>query len=216
MSSQRPGQLTAIAIIAIVLGLMGGCAGLWGLGGALLQGQLQSTQEKWLESSGMPASQLESQRAMQHRIEEIQRKWMPFTATQQTLNLLASAALLAAGVLLLRMHARGPMLFVASVIGNLVVDLAGGVLGVVIQQDTQEVMHQMMADMAAQSPGAPGAGRMFEGIVQASSWLGVCMAGGWFLLKAAYYVWGIVYLRKPEAKRLFAGETSPAAWREAP
>lgn len=216
MSSQRPGQLTAIAILAIVLGILGSCGGLWGIGGALLQGSLQQAQEGWMESSGMPAEQLEAQRAMQERIEEIQRKWLPFTVTHQSLNLLASALLLAAGVMLLRTNARAPGVFLGAVGANVFVDLAGGILGVVVQQDTQEVMQQMMADIAAGSPEAPGADRMFEGVMQASAWLGVCMAGGWLLLKVAYYVWGVVYLRKPEVKRLFAGEEQPAQWREAP
>ena len=220
MSSQRPGQLTAIAIVGIVLGILGTCGGLWGVAGALLQGPMQEAmreqQEKMFAGSGIPAEQLESQRGFQQQIEELNAKWVPFTATHQTLNLIASAILLAAAIMLLRTSARAPTVFVIAVAANVFVDLVGTILGIIVQQDMQEAMQGMMADMAAQQPGAPGADRMFEGIMQASSWLGICFGGAWLLVKIGYYVWGLVYLRKPEVKQLFGGTDQPAQWREAP
>ena len=200
MSSSRPGALTAIAVIAIVLGLLGACGGVMGVGGLLVQGALGDTQRRMLEQSGAPTEHIEAQLAMQDQVNAIQRKWMPFTGTHQALNLIASSLLLAAGILLLRTHRTGPLLFVAAVAANSFVDIGGAVIGVLVQMDMQSVMQNMFASAGM---GDPQMDRMFDGIIEASGWTGVCFAAVWVALKLGYYLWGVVYLRRPQVRAIF-------------
>jgi hypothetical protein len=200
MTSQRTGALTAIAVIAIVLGLLGACGGVMGIGGLLVQGTLGDTQRRMLEASGAPPEHVEAQLAMQDQVNEIQQEWMPFTGTHQALNLIASSLLLAAGILLLRTSRTAPPLFVAAVAANVFVDIGGAVIGVLVQMDMQSVMQNMFSGAAM---GDPQMDRMFDGIMKASGWTGVCFAAVWVALKLGYYLWGVIYLRKPEVRALF-------------
>ncbi len=203
MEKKRPGGLLAIAIIGIILGSLGGCMGLWGMGSVALQGPLQESQRRMLERSG-DNPQIQAQLAAQDEIYEVTRRWMPFTLTHQGLNLIASMVLLAASVLLLRWSGVAPAVFLGAVVANVVVDAAGSILGILVQQDTSEVMQRMMAATASGTPGAPPEmERMFEGIMQASSFVGVCFGVGWLLVKLGFYVWGVVYLRRPATRGLF-------------
>ena len=201
MASERTGALTAIAIIAIVLGLLGACGGVLGIGSLLVQGPLAETQRRMFEQSGAPPEQIEAQLAMQDQANEVQRKWLPFTGTHQALNLIASSLLLAAGILLLRTSRTGPTLFVAAVAANAFVDIGGTVIGVLVQMDMQEVMRGMF-DTA--SMGDPQMDRFLDGIMKASSWTGLCFTAVWVGLKLGYYLWGVLYLRKPAVRALFA------------
>lgn len=202
MTASRPGALTAIAIIAISLGTLGACGGVFGIGGLLIQGPLEESQRRMLEGSGVPTEQLEAQRAAQEHMTAVQREWMPFSLTHASLNVIASALLLVAGIMLFRTSRSAPTIFLAAVALNLLVDVGGGVLGILVQQDMQEAMAMMMTSAAP--PGAdPQFERMFEGIVRASAWTGVCFAVVWMLAKLGYYVWGVLYLRRPQVRALF-------------
>ena len=78
------------------------------------------------------------------------------------------------------------------------------ILGLVVQQDMQEAMAIMMS--SATPPGAdPQLDRMFDGIMRASAWTGVCFAIAWVLGKLGYYLWGVLYLRRPQVRSLFGG-----------
>lgn len=199
METKRPGALTAIAIIAIVLGSLGGCMGMFGLAGAAMSGSMQEMQREMLEGVGS-SPEIEAQRRMQDEMAAINSKWLPFTASHQALNLLASTLLLAAGVLMLRGSPRAAVVFLAAAGVNLFVDLAGGGLGILVQQDTQEAMQSFMSTAAATQPGGPDMARMFDGIMQASGWASACFAVGWLLVKAGFYGWGAIYVRKPAAR----------------
>lgn len=211
MERKRPGGVLAVALLAIGLGSLGGCVGLWSLAGAAMQGRLQETQQRILEQGAAANPQLQAQLDAQRELQEVTSAWMPFTVTHQALNLIASTVLLVVGILLLRWHPLAPMAFLVAGAANAVVDLAGAVLGVLVQRDTSEVMRRMMSSAAATDPAsAQEMGRMFDGIMQASAWVSMCFAGGWVLLKLVYYGWGAVYLRRPDPRRLFeAAPPSP-------
>jgi hypothetical protein len=202
----RPGQLLAIAVIGIILGSLGGCGGLVGLAGGVMQGRMMEQQVEILERSGMPAEQVDRQRRMVDRMRAVTAEWLPFTATHQVLNIVASVVLLGASVMLLRWSATGPSLFVVAAAANLIVDTGGAFVGALVQRETSEMTREMMREVSAGAgaPPPPGMGDMMEGFVQASAWMGMCLAGGWVLLKLGFYVWGVVYLRKPEVRARFS------------
>lgn len=204
---ERPGGLLAIAVIALVLGGLGGCMGLWGVVGNAFQETMSDKQMELIEESGGSQRQAEMQRQMQERLLEVTRKWRPAVIGHQALNAIVSIFLLAAGIMLLRWNPKGLQIFFAAAIGNLVVDLGGGILQMFMQMETNEVMQQMMRDITTSDPNAPaGMGRMMDGIMQASAGVGVCFAVGWGLLKIGYYVAGLLYLRKDHVQRLFSDE----------
>lgn len=205
---RRPGALLAIAIIGLVLGLLGGCAGLFGVVTPIFQESLQATQRE-LATPGAPPEMVEMQRNMEDQMNAVTHEWMPFTITHQALNLLLSLALVGASLLLLVLHPKGPLLFFLAVAMNLVVDVLGAVLGALVQREAMAVMRQAIVD-PAMTGGAPdpGVAHMMEGIFGASTWVGLCFAGVWVLTKLSYYLASAVYLRKPNTRALFTPATA--------
>ena len=115
MAQQRPGMLTAVAIIAIVIGVLGSCVSSFTFASTLAQGPLNEFNRANLESmQGANPEMLQRQLETQDRLQEIAESWQPFTLTHQVLNLFASLALGIAGILLLRWKPMALGLFVGA------------------------------------------------------------------------------------------------------
>lgn len=201
MTGQRPGKLTAIAVVAIILGCTGVLGAAWGLLGTAMQAPLTKAQEGLLERAG-DTEMARAQLHMQHQLFEAMHAWMPYTLTAHVLNLLASALLLAAGILLLRWAPAAPRLFKAAVVGNVLADGAGAAIGTLMQIQTMSVMAHAMP-FAAGGQNDAQFQRVIEAMMKATGWVGACFAGVWLLLKLGYYVWAIYTLKQPEMQRLF-------------
>lgn len=195
---QRPNALTVIAILALTIGALGLCVSSFGLLSLATQDALQDFSASQL---GGDPEQQRLQREMQEHVREATADYMPFSAAHQVLNLLLSFGLLGAGVLLLRWHPKAPALFTGVAVANLALDVVGGALGVTVQMATSEAMRAYLEATAV-----PGAEQLMGAMAEASVNMGICTAAALFLAKAAYYVWGIVYLRREDVAALFRPE----------
>ncbi|HJL15674.1 MAG TPA: hypothetical protein RMH99_08465 [Sandaracinaceae bacterium LLY-WYZ-13_1] len=202
---QRPGPLTAIALVAILLGGVGSCVSIGSVGSLFLQGPIREFQRATLEHQpAQNREQLERQMELQEQLEEEMRPYQYVSVPLELVDLLASFALAFAGVLLFRWSRRGPRLFAGAAYANLAIDVGATALGLVMAIANREVMADYMRDVAAADPNAqPGMGEMMGAIGQASMGMQVCTVLAIFAIKAAFYVAGIVYLRKPEVRALY-------------
>lgn len=208
VAPKRPGQLLAITVIAFLLGSTGVCMGCFGVTSPLTQ-QLQLDQ---FERMGAYDPEMQRQADLQREIQSALAPYMPISIAHQAFNLIVSFLLVLAGVLLLRWHTRAPPAFTIAALAGLVIDLFGAVYGIVVQRATAEAMEGAMRSIAETQPGAPpGMGEVMGATAQASATMSICMGVMLFAAKAAFYVWGIVYLRGDEAKALFAPKAQAAA-----
>ncbi|MEQ8457482.1 MAG: hypothetical protein RLO52_11815 [Sandaracinaceae bacterium] len=206
MAQQRPGMLTAVAIIAIVIGVLGSCVSSFTFASTLAQGPLNEFNRANLESmQGANPEMLQRQLETQDRLQEIAESWQPFTLTHQVLNLFASLALGIAGILLLRWKPMALGLFVGAAAASIFVDVIGTVLGIVVQLQMKPIMREMMAGAAE---AAPGMGDTMGAVGEASASVGMCMGALFLVVKVAYYVWGIVVVRKDAIRSLFAAQSA--------
>jgi len=200
-SRERPAGLWIIAIIAILLGVMGSCAGTFGLGTLAVQDQLAEFQERAQENE--PNAELrEINREMQSQTMEIARAWRIPSAVGNVANLLASFALMIAALLLFRWHPSAGAIFIGAVAFSIVADLLVGGVGMIVQQQTMVVMEEF-GQRIGQASGDASTERVMGGAMKASGALGLCFSLGWLGAKLGFYISAIIYLRREAVRALF-------------
>lgn len=193
MLNERPGILTAIAIIGIVLGSCGVLGSLGGLAGILLQDRLSSVQT----GAALP----QEQRQLLEQTNELNRAYRVPTTIATLANLVASTLLIVGGALTLARKAVALGLMMNTVIAALVVDLFSAGFTVFMQIKLRPLTEEMMRSAAADLP--PGADAAMGSVMSAAVWVGAVFTVFWLLCKLAYYIVAMVALKKPAVKAWF-------------
>jgi hypothetical protein len=199
-----------VAIVALVMGLLGVGAGGMGLLGAIFQEQLAQQQQGLFPMPPEAGEAAELQQRMQEELTDVNRRHRIPLIAHGAMNVLASAALLGAGILLFMWKPMAPMVFVIAAVANLLIDIGGAITGLLVQREMNEIMGRYMSAIAtggaADAP--PGMDRMMDGIMQASATAGICFALGWLVLKLGYYAGATLYLRRPAVRALYSPSSS--------
>lgn len=206
MDRKRPGGLLAVAVLAIILGALGTCGGLTSIGSQLVQSQMQDFSRQMAEVSSQGNEQiLEQQITMQERVEALTAEWRPAILAHQVLNLIASLALLAAAIQMLRWKPSALTMFVAAAIASIAVDLGGGVVQILFQRETSAIMTEYMSGLSAATPGVtPDVDRTMGAAMSASATVGMVVGVAWVVMKLGFYSAGLVYVRGGDVRALFA------------
>lgn len=206
MNKKRPGALTAIVMVGIVLGSLGSCGGLSSLVSLTLQDQMQAFSRQMAEMSAQGNQTiLDQQLAMQEHINALNEEWKPALFSHQIVNLLASLVLLAGGILLYKWKPNGPMIFTVGAIASILADGGGGVIQVLYQLEMGTVLQEYMSGLTS-DPALAGAERSMSAIGTASTRAGMVIGIAWVALKLGFYGYGVMLLRKPEIRAFFAQE----------
>ncbi len=200
-SRERPVGLWVIGIVAILLGLLGSCAGSLGVVSVAMQDQLAGLQEQNLQNQPNPEMQ-EIQREMQEQTMEIARAWRIPSLLGNITNLIASVGLVIGALLLFRWHPNASTIFLGAVVFSIVADLLVGGVGVIVQQQTMVVMEEFGRRLGEAS-GDPSTQRVMGGAMKATGAFGICFALGWLIAKLGFYVPALVYLRREAVRALF-------------
>lgn len=159
---ERPGWAGTIGWISVVLGGLGILANVCGVAGSLLAKPLQG----WMRSmaSQAPQAQLDAMDAQM----AAQAKFMPAMAVISALSVVASVALLLAGVKLLRQRPETVAWHRGWAVGRLALGMAGMIVGFLSQKEIAEAMR---AQGGAAGPAA-GLGELFGfvGIMLGALW----------------------------------------------
>ena len=190
MSTERPGILTAIAILGIILGALGLIGSLMSVGGILLQGQMLD-----LPGAG---DIVEAQRQLAEQITEITRAYIVPTVVGAVANFVVCVLLILGGAWLLARKPAGIGLMTGTVAAAVVVDLYNTALAAYVQVKVMPLTEQMMRAAAADMP--PGADAAMDSVMSAALWAGMAVTVFWLLCKLAYYIVALVALKKPAVK----------------
>jgi hypothetical protein len=214
MAAQRPGVLTTLCVLGLVLGGLGVIGAGTGLVALLGQGAIQGMQERQLEQfqrQAGPAGEhmVESQRQMQARLNELQAEWLPLTLSMNGANFFFSVLLVIGAILCLGLKSRGPLVFTIAAGVLMLVDTASAAFGAFMSTKTMEITQEYMTglldDPALRQPGQPDFGGFMESFMGAASIGAILFAALWWLVKMGYYVWSLRTLRKPDIRGLFSG-----------
>lgn len=220
----RPGWLTAIGVIAVVLGVVGILAAVSGVVSQIYSEQMQQWSMQWMRSMSslgqtgqdLPPEVLQLQEELQRLILDIQRRWRAVLLVLMAINALLSVLLIAGGIGTLRLTSWGRTLLIAAFIATMFYEVAQLVPGLAIQYETTQVtqtfMSRIMAASGAKTGGAvpPAINRTMAVVSNATFALGIAMAVGWGVVKLALYGAAIYYLRTPLIRALFANQRGAA------
>jgi hypothetical protein len=222
MAGKRPGGLTAVCVVAIVLSCLTTCATCWGYIGSAAAPALQQWQQDQMGQMG--AGSPEFDRIQQIQAEMLaEQQWLMIPAmVVNTVGMVIALVLLVAAGMTLSGRSLGLKLMTPALLVAIGFEVLSAAFGVWVQIRTTEVTERYMARImeASRVPGQPApppaVDALMNSTVGAAMVMGICLAAGWALAKIVYYGWSFAYLRKPEVQTLFAtGQASGVAGREA-
>jgi preprotein translocase subunit SecG len=202
---QRPGGLTAVCVIAIVLGALGLCFSVLGVASLAFQDQLQKfvKQQQHLPpgmANGPLKTEMEARAKMQERVyeaaEKVTHRHMGASSVVLVLNLLISASLLAGAIATLKLSPKGRQFLIAVFLAAILFEIVRGIVLVLTQ-----------LDMAAELSAIPSAGSgsadvplmmaRITAILSMVLWLALALG------MVVFYGIGASYLRRPTILPLF-------------
>lgn len=206
MDKKRPGRLTTVIIVGIVLGSLGTCGGLTSIVSLAFQDQMQEMSRQIAEMSAQGnRSAFEQQLVMQERMNELNEEWRGALFSHQFVNLLASILLLGGAIQLLRWKAKGLTIFTVGAVASILADGGGAVIAILYQLEIGAVLQEYMAGLTS-DPALAGAERTLDAIGTASTRAGMFIGAAWAAVKIGAYAYAVVLVRKPAIRTLFQRE----------
>lgn len=199
--ARRPAGLTAIAVIALVLGGLGVLVSLWSL---LMLGAGSRFQEAMTNMSQGPGRARidETQRVVQQRIQQVSdRYWWPNLGFA-LVNVGLASSMVAGGIMALNRvpSARGLLGTVFAV--AIFFEIARAAVYLLMQWQMSGAIAEVLTNPAA-APNAQKADAMFVTIMRASMIVGLVVGLVLSLAKLLYYYVSWSYLRRPAVREWF-------------
>jgi hypothetical protein len=214
MRSGRPGWLTALCVIAIVIGILGALNGLFGAVGTLFSRQLQTA----VTPAAPPGASQQMQKVQQQFQAEtlaIQDKYFVGILLSAIVRTIVAGALTWGGVSCLSLKQAGRTLLLAACAAAILFEIGNSVLQGLVSMEMMAAMNGFFENFLQTMPQGSGPppelflkflkGWMIFGLV-----MGYVIVG----LKIAFYIFGLIYLQREAVKTLFEPSlqaTFPAA-----
>jgi len=213
--SGRPGFLTTLCVLCIVLGALGLFNSLFGAFGLVVGRQFQQMAIKaQSQTPGLSPEMREAQKKMQTEIIAIQDKYLWALGGGLVFRFVVSAMLLTGGIgaLGLRPWGRQVLMVGCAVAAPFV--LLDAILQSLITMENMTVMNSYMEGMMNATPGKEMPQNMegfVRGMIGAVKIASIVMVALIAVAKIALYIFGLLYLQKPHIKSLFHATLSPSS-----
>lgn len=186
--SARPGALTAICVLAL---LLGGLGIVFGLGGFVLTE---------LGVGGGPTGDKEMDK-IKKTVDEVQSQYLGISIAMALIHVPVALLLVLGGVQGLRLRPSAGVLLFAAFVGAIVFEIARAAAYTVVQLATIDAVNDEIHLLSGD-----GASATFKAIMYATMGCsGVYLTG-----KLVLYGWAAFYVRKPKVRSLFKSQDSPA------
>jgi hypothetical protein len=206
----RPGWLTTLCVLCIVLGALGLFNSLIGTAGAIAGPFIQKAfQPK--AGQGMPDDMQKAQEDFQTEINAVQNKYFWGTMPALGFRFVVALLLLIGGIRTLSMVEPGRKLLLIACSVAIVFELAFSILQSIISLDTMTIVNEYVVKMTATMPqngNGPDMSQILPTVVRASVIASLVFAYLISLAKIGLYIFGLVYLRKPHIVALFTNSPS--------
>jgi hypothetical protein len=206
-TGRRPGLLTTLCVLCIVLGALGLFNSLFG-GFMLVVGHRfqQFVMKSQSQTPGVPPEMQKAQEEMQTEIYAIQEKYLWALASGLVFRFLASGLLLVGGSGALGLKPWGRQVLIAGCAVAAPFVMLDAILQSLISMENMTVMNSYMERMIQATPGN-GAPQNVEGFIRGMFGFikiaSIAVVGLIALAKIALYIFGLIYLNKPHIKALF-------------
>ncbi len=217
-AASRPGNLTCICVLAIVLGVGGLFTGFSGLMAQVFAPEIQRVFAGMPGGANQPAADM--QKELNAKLSAIGDRYKWVIIPLIGVKIIVESVLLAAAIMSLKLMPRGRSWLLGALVAAIVFEFIYVVPTILINRETQAVMSEMTPRMLGAQQGAnglpPGAKAIFSIVLSVITTATIVFAVVWLTTKVVFFVFGIRYLRKPEVVALFAppaDATAEAAWR---
>ena len=183
---QKPGGLTAIAVICLILGSLGALMALFGIAMLLLQGSMNQFQAAQL--GGPPAELFAEMEALQAS------QFIP-TLIVNGCNVIIGSLLAIGSIGVLGTKEWGRSLLRNALLAAIFFVVVRGIYSMWVQYSSMSAMSKMV-------PSGGDAGTM-EAIMQGSIIFGIVIGVIWMAVLIGFYIWSRSYLNKPPIRALF-------------
>jgi len=210
--SQPSGWFHAVCITAIVLGALGILMGLFTLGMLAVRPVLQGMMAH-SRVHAAPGGGLDAQVEMQREMQQVAYRWLPLTLPLMGIEAVVSICLIVGGARSLRLRPGGRALLIGAFWVAVVVELGQLFPAIAVQLENAAVTEKYMPRlMEAPSPHGgrmpPEFGGMMSVFTKAAAVLGMVVAVVMALAQVAFYVFGAIYLGRPEVRAQFTGPST--------
>jgi hypothetical protein len=218
----RPAGLTAVCVISLILGILGGLA----LGGGCITTfaqpyvmKVSEAFQEWVLRMQPPqmhkqfAQQRAQQKVMMEETMAVQRPWRPYLIAGLAILTAAVVGLCVGSVKCLRLKPRAHTWLIVGMSAGILHALISSYVGYGIARDTQPIAIKYVNQMqqTIPGPGAPAARAASSAAMQISAVVTMVLVFGWALVKCGFYGIGVCYLLTPRIRRLFEGDGSERA-----
>jgi hypothetical protein len=215
---KKPGGLVAVCVIAMVLGGLLTCTGLFTSVGLVTSQFLSNGQQGLFDGAaeqgkGSDKEALESVQQMQERMRSQQRKWFVPQLAIATIHLLLAVSLVVGGAMGMGLMPAGRSLILTACSIGIGFELLRTAFEIFVQSQSMEAMRDSMQEMAQSGSGAEVPMDQFMNLGMGFS---IAMAACFAVVKLGYYIPAIVYLRRPHVRSLFTAGPSAAAGSSGP
>ncbi|MFN0052810.1 MAG: hypothetical protein ACKV0T_11505 [Planctomycetales bacterium] len=197
----RPGGLTAVCILALLLGIVGLLTGCAGLASQAFGAQLQEAMSG-MQPGGNEAMR-QAQQEMNTKILAVAKKYAWMTVPLLVVKMVAELLMIAGAAGALGLKPFGRKWLMWGLTAALVIESISLIPALLLQNETQAVTQEYMNKIMSGAGGGQGAAEFGSSITQVATIIGLVLAIGWLLVKALYYVLSLRYLRKREIAALF-------------
>jgi hypothetical protein len=208
LAARRPSGLTAICIIAIVLGVIGLFSGVLKGVNAVFGAEMQ---QAFGSMGAVTQEQAKIQQEMQAALAAEMKRFAIANGVLSVCQLVLCGALVYSGLKTLGLKPAGRQLLLAICVGILVYEIAQ-LVTVVIQQMSMIPIMELYMPRMMKAPSGNNAGTEQFGqiIARMSIIVGIVMQCAWTLIKFVFYVLAIRYLRSAKIIALFDPKPVPA------
>lgn len=207
-SNHRPGWLTALCVVSIVIGVLGGMNGLFGLIGVLAGPSLQAMFMPQAQAGPGAANEMEKiQQQFQAEMAQVQNKYFVALLVATLARIVVAAALLVGGVMSLNLKPNGRTILLLACGAGILYELGVGVLlQSLINMEMSAAMNSFFESLIETLPKAQGGGPPPEivlNIMKGSIIFGFAIQYVFAAIKIAFYLWGLIYLQREAIRALF-------------
>jgi hypothetical protein len=198
MERQRPGALSLIAILAILLGILIILRGGYSIAELTFQDFLFQIGEIPERPNASPElrEQIAQGNQVRREVLEIQRAWNPINWALAPLAAIFGIVLIVAGQLCFKISRFGRKLMVATCLVGIAFDLARASAAILLDIQKTELIQGYMVRSADAAPGDTE-------VMGAAMGLVVAFTATWVFIKALFYLWAVIYLTRARVRDLF-------------
>lgn len=213
-TTAKPGLLSAVCVICLVLGGLGLMNSLLGVVQVAVGSQLQQALQP-KGAAGMPPEMQKAQDEFQAEINAVEKRYWTPMVISLAFRFLAATLLLIGGIQALGLKESGRVLLIVACVVALCFELGHAISQTIINMEIMTAFNQYVEglfDSIPQGRNAPPAGfrQGMQTGVRVAVMAGFAVFYILMLVKAGFYLYTFVYLQKPKIKALFTDKVLTA------